>query len=111
MSSIISLLLLSGPAQQTPGDTVYVQEATLHFRWDKSDYEDTYLENSDAAEKLCNFLEMLGENRIDSVIVTAYASPEGVYEHNMKLSRERAKQFRIAVSKMSTDSRLSSDAT
>ena len=97
MSSIISLLLLSGPAQQTPGDTVYVQEATLHFRWDKSDYEDTYLENSDAAEKLCNFLEMLGEDRIDSVIVTAYASPEGVYEHNMKLSRERAKQFRIAM--------------
>ena len=97
LSSIISLLLLSGPAQQTPGDTVYVQEATLHFRWDKSDYEDTYLENSDAAEKLCNFLEMLGEDRIDSVIVTAYASPEGVYEHNMKLSRERAKQFRFAM--------------
>ena len=97
MTSIISLLLLSGPAQQTQGDSVYVQEATLHFRWDKSDYEDTYLQNSDAAEKLCQFLEMLGEDRIDSVSVMAYASPEGVYEHNMKLSRDRAKQFRIAM--------------
>lgn len=97
LTSIISLLLLSGPAQQTPGDTAYVQEATLHFRWDKSDYEDTYLQNSDAAEKLCQFLEMLGEDRIDSVSVMAYASPEGVYEHNMKLSRDRAKQFRIAM--------------
>ena len=97
LTSIISLLLLSGPAQQTQGDTVYVQETTLHFRWDKSDYEDTYLQNSDAAEKLCSFLEMLGEDRIDSVSVTAYASPEGVYEHNMKLSRERAKQFRFAM--------------
>ena len=74
-----------------------MQEATLHFRWDKSDYEDTYLQNSDAAEKLCQFLEMLGEDRIDSVSVMAYASPEGVYEHNMKLSRDRAKQFRIAM--------------
>ena len=97
MSSIISILLLSGPAKQTPGDSVYVHEATLHFRWDKSDYEDTYLQNSDAAEKLCQFLEMLGEDRIDSVSVMAYASPEGVYEHNMKLSRDRAKQFRIAM--------------
>ena len=97
LASIISLLLFSGPAKQTPGDSVYVQEATLHFRWDKSDYEDTYLQNADAADKLCKFLEMLGEERIDSVIVDAYASPEGVYEHNMKLSRDRAKQFRIAM--------------
>ena len=99
LASIISLLLLSGPAKQTPGDSVYVHEATLHFRWDKSEYEDTYLQNSDAAEKLCNFLESLGEDRIDSVSVMAYASPEGVYEHNMKLSRDRAKQFRVAMEK------------
>ena len=78
LSSIISILLLSGPAKQTPGDSVYIHETSLHFRWDKSNYEDTYLQNFDAAEKLCNFLEQLGPDRIDSLSVVAYASPEGV---------------------------------
>ena len=97
LESIISILLMAGSAPQNQRDSLSIQETTLHFRWDKSVYEDTYLENYDAAAKLCKFLESLGEERIDSVTVTSYASPEGVYEHNLKLSRNRAKQFRVAM--------------
>ena len=98
LTSIISLILFSGPTevQSTPDGRQY-REARLVFRWDKSNYEDNYLGNAEAADKLFNMLEEIGEDRIDSVNVVAYASPEGVYEHNLKLSRNRAREFNTAV--------------
>ncbi len=73
--------------------TPRIQRAMLHFRWDKTNYEDSYLDNSDAATMLMNILQEAGPENIDSVSVVAYASPEGVYEHNKMLSRRRAKEF------------------
>ena len=98
LTSIISLILFSGPteAQSTP-DGRHYREARLVFRWDQSNYEDNYLGNAEAADKLFNMLEEIGQESIDSVSVVAYASPEGVYEHNLKLSRNRAKEFNTAV--------------
>lgn len=98
LTSIISLILFSGPTEvhSTPDGRQY-REARLVFRWDKSNYEDNYLGNSEAADKLFNLLEEIGEESIDSVNVVAYASPEGVYEHNLKLSRNRAREFDAAV--------------
>ena len=98
LTSIISLILFSGSGQvQSTPDGRHYREAHLVFRWDKSNYEDNYLGNAEAADKLFNMLEEIGEERIDSVNVVAYASPEGVYEHNLKLSRNRAKEFNTAV--------------
>ena len=98
LTSIISLILFSGPTdvQSTPDGRRY-REARLVFRWDQSNYEDNYLGNSEAADKLFNLLEEIGEESIDSVSVVSYASPEGVYEHNMQLSRNRAREFDAAV--------------
>ena len=98
LTSIISLILFSGPTevQSTPDGRQY-REARLVFRWDKSNYEDNYLGNAEAADKLFNLLEEIGQENIDSVSVVAYASPEGVYEHNLKLSRNRAREFNTAV--------------
>ena len=97
LSSIISLLLLSGSPQESQGGDVRVYETTLHFRWNQTNYQENYLTNADAAEKLCRMLEEIGLENIDSVSVVAYASPEGVYEHNLKLSRNRAREFNAAV--------------
>ena len=98
LTSIILLILFSGSGQvQSTPDGRHYREAHLVFRWDKSNYEDNYLGNAEAADKLFNMLEEIGEDRIDSVNVVAYASPEGVYEHNLKLSRNRAKEFNTAV--------------
>lgn len=95
LTGIISLILFSGP--EKPAAASYVHESSILFRWDKSNYEDNYRSNAQAAEKVFNLLEAIGTERIDSVSVTAFASPEGVYEHNMALSRRRAKEFDAAV--------------
>ena len=95
LTGIISLILFSGP--EKPAAASYVHESSILFRWDKSNYEDNYLGNAEAADKLFNLLEEIGQESIDSVSVVAYASPEGVYEHNLKLSRNRAKEFNTAV--------------
>ena len=98
LTSIISLILFSGsPEVQSTPDGRHYREARLVFRWDRSNYEDNYLGNTEAADKLFNMLEEIGQENIDSVNVVAYASPEGVYEHNLKLSRNRAKEFNSAV--------------
>ena len=82
--------------QNTPDGRNY-RDANLVFRWDRSNYEDNYLGNAEAADKLFNMLEEIGQESIDSVSVVAYASPEGVYEHNLKLSRNRAREFNTAI--------------
>ena len=98
LSSIISLILFSGTAQsQTLDNGPKYSEARVIFRWDKAIYEDSYFGNSEAADKLLSLLEEIGEENIDSVSVIAYASPEGVYEHNLMLSRRRAREFDLAV--------------
>ena len=95
LASIISLILFSGP--ERPETNTRVRDNAVYFRWDRTNYEDNYLGNSDAAEKLLDLLEDIGAERVDSVSVMAFASPEGVYEHNLKLSRQRAREFNAVV--------------
>ena len=98
-AGIISLLLLSGPERPETSLRVHenVHESQVYFRWDKSNYEDNYRSNSQAADKVYNLMKDIGTERVDSVIVKAYASPEGAYGHNMDLSRRRAMEFDRAV--------------
>ena len=98
-AGIISLLLLSGPERPETSSRVHenVHESQVYFRWDKSNYEDNYRSNSQAADKVYNLMKDIGTERVDSVIVKAYASPEGAYGHNMDLSRRRANEFDRAV--------------
>jgi len=80
-------------------DSVYVNgvrkfhRSVLHFRWSESNFEKSFLDNESAARMLVDVLNQSDSSEIDSVTVVAYASPEGAYEYNMKLSRERAGQF------------------
>ena len=92
---IISMILFSGP--ERPENASRVHENQVYFRWDKSNYEDNYRSNSQAADKVYNLMKDIGTERVDSVIVKAYASPEGAYGHNMDLSRRRAMEFDRAV--------------
>lgn len=92
---IISMILFSGP--ERPENASRVHETQVYFCWDKSNYEDNYRSNSQAADKVYNLMKDIGTERVDSVIVKAYASPEGAYGHNMDLSRRRAMEFDRAV--------------
>ena len=69
----------------------------VHFRFDKSQFDMNYMGNSLALERFAQAVDSIGLNRIDSVVIVSQSSPEGVYEHNMKLSRNRAATMRRIV--------------
>ena len=69
----------------------------VHFRFDKSHFDMNYMGNAQALERFAQAVDSIGLNRIDSVVVVSQSSPEGAYEHNMKLSRNRAATMRRIV--------------
>jgi len=71
--------------------------AWIYFRCDRSDYEASYLENQEMVASLEAILREAGPERIASVDVVAYASPEGSLTRNMTLSRARAEALRPLV--------------
>lgn len=97
LAAAISVLLSAWSLVEGPQGADNEYHARLHFEWDKSRWEQTYLDNAEAADALADLLWRLGPERIESVTVVAYSSPEGVYEHNLKLSRERAANFMPAL--------------
>ena len=83
MAVLVSVLFM-------PGEREGVDYAFIHFRWDMSEYDDAYLENREAVASLAQILSEAGTDRIESMHVVAYASPEGALAHNLELSRARA---------------------
>ena len=69
----------------------------VHFRFDKYQFDINYMGNAQALERFAQAVDSIGLNRIDSVVVVSQSSPEGAYEHNMKLSRNRAATMRRIV--------------
>ena len=77
----------------SPDTTGREQVYRLYFACDKTTYDGGYMDNELTAEAIMALLQELDADRIESVTVTSYASPEGVYEHNLMLSRLRGKCF------------------
>lgn len=77
----------------SPDTTGREQVYRLYFACDKTTYDGGYMDNELTAEAIMALLQELDSDRIESVTVTSYASPEGVYEHNLMLSRLRGKCF------------------
>lgn len=69
-------------------------ETRVHFRFDSSKLDTTYLDNGSNLYDLKTYIDAVGAENIDTVLVIAQSSPEGVYEHNIKLSRLRANSMR-----------------
>lgn len=69
----------------------------VHFRFDKSRFDMDYMGNAQALDRFAQAVDSIGLDRIDSVVVVSQSSPEGAYEHNMKLSRNRAATMRRVV--------------
>lgn len=61
----------------------------LRYRWDEVAIDRTYLDNAANIAEIVSSLRRA--ERIDSISIYAYASPEGVYEHNAKLAVLRAR--------------------
>ena len=105
LSTLISLLLSLCHPVDSSGIALSFSDSTsvvatsklhhfqLHFKLDDSSFDNGYLGNEEAVARFIDIMKAIGPEKIDSVSVTAYASPEGVTEHNMKLSRNRAAEF------------------
>ncbi len=65
-----------------------VRRFALYYRNDSSDIDEKYLDNAVSLAQIRHYLH--SSPCIDSITVCAYASPEGVYEHNVLLSKRRS---------------------
>lgn len=63
---------------------------TIYYRWDKDNLDKTYLNNAETLVKIDSLLTSEESQYIDSLVVVAYASPEGIPAYNHALSQRRA---------------------
>ena len=66
------------------------QNIEVYFKFDKYDLELNYMGNKASLHKLAHQIDSIGVSKIDSIIIVSQSSPEGVYEHNLMLSKNRA---------------------
>ena len=69
----------------------------VHFRFDNDSLDLNYMGNERALNRFARVVDSLGLHTIDSVVIVSQSSPEGVYLHNLKLSRKRAATMREAI--------------
>ena len=69
----------------------------VHFRFDNDSLDLNYMGNERALNRFARVIDSLGLHTIDSVVIVSQSSPEGVYLHNLKLSRKRAATMREVI--------------
>lgn len=77
----------------TSQDAREMGDAFITFRFDDARVDPGYMDNRSQLEALASLVERFRMN-IDSVTVIAFASPEGRYSYNQKLSARRARAMR-----------------
>lgn len=92
LSTILSLFILEDNPGRERTDTVQT-----HYRQDKTTYDESLMGNGQAVADLARMVERIGQDNLLSIKIIGYASPEGVSERNMYLSRERAKSTKKAL--------------
>lgn len=84
------------PKEETVKRRSETRAARLQFRQDSHQIKETYRENRAELAKVRESLTLVKDNNdltITGIYVTGYASPEGTFDYNMKLSERRAKAF------------------
>lgn len=72
------------------------REARLHFRWDKYDILPEWKDNRTVLDTVTNSISLVKDKdyiSISGIYVAGYASPEGTWDYNIRLSSRRAKSF------------------
>lgn len=62
----------------------------IYFRVDKSRIDTTYMNNAALLRRMSSIITEQNVTHIDSLIITAYASPEAPSDYNKRLSQRRA---------------------
>lgn len=76
------------------GSVEEIIHITLYFRRDKDNIDSTYLTNARTLHTLDSVMNLRSAQCIDTLKITAFASPEGFPSYNQKLSERRAASFR-----------------
>ena len=85
------------------GEAKSLMGIEVHFRFDKSYFDINYMGNDASLDRFAHVIDSIGEHFIDSVVIVSQSSPEGVYEHNVKLSRRRAATMRSVIEQRHPD--------
>ncbi len=71
----------------------------VDFRWDKAVLDLKYMKTGDNLRALADSIASIDINRIDSLNIFSYSSPEGKFLYNKRLSERRAAAMRSYVSR------------
>lgn len=70
--------------------------ARLHFRWDRYDILPSWKDNSTVLDTVTRSIALVKDKdyiSITGIYVAGFASPEGTWDYNIRLSRNRAQSF------------------
>lgn len=71
-----------------------IENIEVHFKFDNYNLDLDYMCNEKSLQDFAHKIDSIGVSNIDSIIIVSQSSPEGVYEHNLMLSRNRANTMR-----------------
>ncbi len=71
-----------------------LEDIEVHFKFDKYNLDLDYMGNTNSLQDFAHKIDSIGISKIDSIVIISQSSPEGVYEHNLMLSRNRANTMR-----------------
>ena len=98
-------ILLSGAAMAQRAESLcFEKRYTFYFRVNSDELDDDYMGNSETKGLMYKEIGTLLSNpsEVDSLILLSSASPEGRYEINRRLARERSKMASTLVTPTST---------
>lgn len=94
-------------------DAVYAQDTVIYkseskefkvyFQFDKSNFNPYFRSNGQTVASMLDEVDRMGIDFIDSIVVVSKSSPEGVYEHNIKLSKRRASSMKDWIARQRPD--------
>ena len=70
------------------------EDIEVHFRFDKYNIDLNYMGTEISFKRFAHKIDSIGISKIDSIVIISQSSPEGTYEHNRKLSINRANTMR-----------------
>lgn len=101
--SFLSILLLlvsikcfgwDNSPNEVLNNSIDKQNITIFFRWNKSELDSLYLSNNKQLNRLDSLLTSKKNQHVNSLMIIAFASPEGHPDYNKTLSENRANTIR-----------------
>ena len=80
--------------QVAAGEGVYSYDFKVYFRYDKANFDETYLTNRATLDRLDQVIARHGAEVVSDIELFAFSSPEGSASYNKNLSRRRVEAMR-----------------